>query len=110
MSGNSGLLPVINGDDEFLGLVTMDAMLELCEEWADGASQSVGSIMTRALITAKMIAVSALLRKESRGGHYRTDFPDEIPELAQRSFLTWSAACKTADDLVNGHQSDALES
>jgi CBS domain-containing protein len=54
LSGNSGLLPVINGDDEFLGLVTMDAMLELCEEWADGASQSVGSIMTRALITAKM--------------------------------------------------------
>lgn len=63
-----------------------------------------------ALITAKMIAVSALLRKESRGGHYRTDFPDEIPEFAQRSFLTWPAACKTADDLVNGHQSDALES
>lgn len=54
LSGTSGLLPVINGDDEFCGLVTMDAMLELCEEWAEGASQSVGSIMTRALITAKM--------------------------------------------------------
>ncbi|MEP1205873.1 MAG: L-aspartate oxidase [Rhizobiaceae bacterium] len=63
-----------------------------------------------ALITAKMIAVSALLREESRGGHYRTDFPNEIPELARRSFLTWSAACSAADELVNGDQSKAAGS
>ncbi len=54
LSGANGLLPVINGDDEFCGIVTTDAMLALCEEWAEGASQSVSSVMTRALITANM--------------------------------------------------------
>ncbi len=63
-----------------------------------------------ALITSKMIAVSALLRKESRGGHYRTDFPDEIAELAQRSFITWSAACKAAGELASSGQSEVVES
>ena len=62
-----------------------------------------------ALITAKMIAVSAVLRSESRGGHYRVDYPDENPDLAQRSFLTWSAACKAADELVNGHAPKTAE-
>lgn len=54
------------------------------------------------LITAKMIAVSALLREESRGGHCRTDYPDEVPALAKRSFLTLKTANATALDLVNG--------
>ncbi|MCI4661551.1 MAG: L-aspartate oxidase [Neomegalonema sp.] len=38
--------------------------------------------------TATLIAASALLREESRGGHYREDFPEPRPELAQRSHLT----------------------
>jgi len=60
-----------------------------------------------ALITAKMIAVSALIRKESRGGHYRTDYPDEVPQLAHRSFLTLNKANKIALDLVNGSFSES---
>ncbi|HHL43384.1 MAG TPA: L-aspartate oxidase [Hellea balneolensis] len=31
------------------------------------------------LLAARMIAASALAREESRGGHFRTDFPDEVP-------------------------------
>ncbi|MEO0545359.1 MAG: L-aspartate oxidase, partial [Pseudomonadota bacterium] len=45
-----------------------------------------------ALIAAKLIAVAALNRQESRGGHYRTDHPNENPALAQRSYLTLSKA------------------
>lgn len=59
-----------------------------------------------ALITAKMIAVSALLRKESRGGHYRIDYPDEIPELAKRSFLSKADADRIALELVNGNSAN----
>ncbi|MGI9365486.1 MAG: L-aspartate oxidase [Rhizobiaceae bacterium] len=53
-----------------------------------------------ALIAAKLIAVSALQREESRGGHYRLDFPDENPQLARRSFLTLAAANRAADELL----------
>ena len=55
-----------------------------------------------ALITAKMIAVSALMRLESRGGHYRSDLPDENPKLAKRSFMTLKQADELAAKLVAG--------
>lgn len=32
------------------------------------------------LLTARLIAASALVRHESRGGHYRADYPDTLPE------------------------------
>lgn len=32
------------------------------------------------LLTARLIAASALARHESRGGHYRSDYPDTLPE------------------------------
>ncbi|MEM1317745.1 MAG: L-aspartate oxidase [Pseudomonadota bacterium] len=54
-----------------------------------------------ALITAKMIAVSALRRHESRGGHYRTDYPEPVSELAQRSFITKKEADRLADELLS---------
>lgn len=48
---------------------------------------------------ASFIALAALRREESRGGHFRSDFPDARPELARRSHLTageamagWKAA------------------
>ncbi|MEM7301605.1 MAG: L-aspartate oxidase [Pseudomonadota bacterium] len=42
------------------------------------------------LVTAKLMVVAALRREESRGCHFRRDFPLEDPELARRSFLTVS--------------------
>ncbi|MEO0977957.1 MAG: L-aspartate oxidase [Pseudomonadota bacterium] len=46
--------------------------------------QSIKNMM----ITGKIIAASALKRQESRGGHFRTDFPETDPAMAKRSYTT----------------------
>ena len=40
---------------------------------------------------AKLVTAAALMRHESRGGHYRTDFPTPAP-AAQRTFITLAEA------------------
>jgi L-aspartate oxidase len=42
--------------------------------------------------TATLIAAAALDRRESRGGHFRTDFPQASAALAKRTFLTLAEA------------------
>jgi succinate dehydrogenase / fumarate reductase flavoprotein subunit len=44
------------------------------------------------LTVSEAIAVSALDRKESRGGHFREDFPDKSPEAAKVNTVVWKDA------------------
>ncbi|KZM51711.1 L-aspartate oxidase [Labrenzia sp. OB1] len=46
--------------------------------------QSIRNMM----VTGKIITAAALKRQESRGGHFRKDFPDEDPAQARRSYTT----------------------
>lgn len=55
-----------------------------------------------ALTTAKLAAVSALLREESRGGHQRSDFPQEMDEWKKRSFITLPYANKLVGKVLAG--------
>lgn len=41
---------------------------------------------------ATLVAAAALLREESRGGHFRTDFPETDPSLAASRVLSWESA------------------
>ncbi len=45
-------------------------------------------VLSNMLLAARLIAAAALSRKESRGGHYRIDYPSPNPVLAHRTFMT----------------------
>ncbi|BAB52594.1 msl6271 [Mesorhizobium japonicum MAFF 303099] len=47
-----------------------------------------------------MMAIAAMRRKESRGAHYRTDFPHPAPD-ARRSEITLEAALGAARELAH---------
>ena len=50
--------------------------------------------------TALLVAASAWARRESRGAHYRIDYPAEKPALARRTMTTLAAAREIAASLA----------
>ena len=49
------------------------------------------TVLANMAMAARFIATAALLRKESRGGHCRSDFPETEAERAYRSIVTLEA-------------------
>ncbi len=61
-------------------LSELDALAEINPQAAGEARNLLG--------VARLVAAAALARRESRGGHYRSDFPQPDPEWQRRLFLT----------------------
>jgi L-aspartate oxidase len=62
-------------------------------EEATGASR-----FSNLTIAARLIAASALTREESRGGHFRSDFPEPRDIWKHRSFITDKEATALTGD------------
>jgi L-aspartate oxidase len=54
---------------------------------------------------ALLVAASAFRRRESRGGHFRSDFPAADPAQAHRSFITLDEALRLARGCVSETES-----
>ncbi|WP_417671892.1 L-aspartate oxidase [Roseibium sp.] len=52
------------------------------------------------MISGKIIASAALKRTESRGGHYRSDYPDADPAQARRSYTTLAEVDKISAEAI----------
>src|ERR1019366_7786904 len=76
-----------------------DRLAEAVRSFAD-IERDTGNIALRNMATtALLVATSAWTRRESRGAHYRSDYPTERPALAHRTMTTLAAARDIAASL-----------
>ncbi|MTI42297.1 L-aspartate oxidase [Roseibium hamelinense] len=88
------------------------------ERNAEGLQRALGDILAaeaqcqrdsikNMMVTARIIAASALNRKESRGGHFRSDYPDIDPAQAKRSYITLREVNEIARNAVENVSTSA---
>ncbi|MCP3406101.1 L-aspartate oxidase [Bradyrhizobium sp. CCGB01] len=77
-----------------------DGLAEAVRSFA-ATEREAGNITLRNMATtALLVAATAWTRRESRGAHFRSDHPADVPALRQRTMTTLAAACEVADGLT----------
>ena len=79
---------------DHVGVIRNQAGLKtaLCEIARLEAEQAGSPAFLNMTATATLIAAAALLREESRGAHFRDDFPETREDMARRTRLTLAEA------------------
>ncbi len=77
-----------------------DQMLQGLQQIRQLAQDNHDPLFANCLVTAEVLAVSALARKESRGGHYRSDYPESSVIWQHRSMMTLQDAQETYQKLA----------
>ena len=86
-----------------VGVIRDDASLRSALHTIAGLERASASDprLDNMLTTAKLITTAALMRRESRGAHFRSDYPEPDPAQAHRSLLTLAEAEVIAKEAVN---------
>ncbi|MGP9812438.1 L-aspartate oxidase [Rhodopseudomonas sp. NSM] len=79
-----------------------DGLSDAVRAFAALEAEAGSSALSNMATTALLVATAALARTESRGAHFRSDFPTEDPALAERSITTLAQARERAAALTNG--------
>ena len=72
-----------------------------------GRSKNLPPAIENMVLTASVIAGAALRREESRGAHFRKDFPEAKPEFAERSYLTLADLQEVGEEFTGSAQAEA---
>lgn len=114
----NGTLPTAVAVKTLRHTMTMNVGLE---RDAEGLTQALATIaqlekanagdadMRNMTATALLIAGAALNRRESRGGHFRSDYPMTNAALAKRTFTTLAKIRKTAAEAAGEHPPAKLQ-
>ncbi len=62
--------------------------------------------LSNMLTTARIITISALMREESRGGHYRTDFDQPHNSWAHRTYISLEQAEQAASEFLKPNKGE----
>ncbi len=69
-----------------------DGLADALAAIADLTARCTGARFGNTLVAARMIAAAAFARTESRGGHFRADFPEADPAWRRRTYMTLAEA------------------
>jgi L-aspartate oxidase len=77
-----------------------DGLAEAVRSFAAIEHTATNTAVRNMATAALLLAASAWSRRESRGAHCRTDYPSEVPALAQRTMTTLAEAHEIAHGLT----------